>query len=408
MDYRKIIHWWAGGALALGLCVVTLSCSDPTDLEQLPGDLGQAADSGAPDSSAQPPDKAVQPPDKAVQPPDQRVDASPTHDAPVSDLPLPPDARLSEGGVPTCFSGGKLMPKWKASATVPYQNVTDLMGEGGKLLMVMERHYAGSSALGYLLSFDGKAYTNITPPGLTAVWDVWSSPASGTWVLGDTSTVGPPAVYPTLKRRSASGWDSWTLPTTHKLEFNNAVWAASATEVFLSGPIIRHFNGKSITKSHTVPNSWPGMISVHGSGAKDVYAAGTLLGGAGSVMRWDGAAWKKLSLGASPPQQLWSVWTLGPGQVYAVGSGGAVLRRLSSGAWQKMNTGVTSTLYGIWGSGAKDLWAVGDKGVILRHDGKSFRPACFKVASTVRLNAVWGDGKGKVWVGGTGATLIQF
>jgi hypothetical protein len=31
-----------------------------------------------------------------------------------------------------------------------------------------------------------------------------------------------------------------------------------------------------------------------------------------------------------------------------------------------------------------------------------------KVSSKINLQAVWGDGKGKVYVGGSGATLIQF
>ncbi len=93
-------------------------------------------------------------------------------------------------------------------------------------------------------------------------------------------------------------------------------------------------------------------------------------------------------------------------------SGGTLLPRWkvpgTSGTWQSLKTGTINTLYGVWGSSAKDLWVVGDKGTILHYDGKSFRPACFKVPGKARLNAVWGDGKGKVYVGSVGANLIQF
>ena len=128
----------------------------------------------------------------------------------------------------------------------------------------------------------------------------------------------------------------------------------------------------------------------------------------GMVHRWDGAAMKKLSLGLKLPQMLTGVWVAGPKQPYVSGWGGTVVRMLSGGAWQAMKTGTTANLQGIWGGSAKDLWVVGEKGVILHYDGKTFRPACFKVPGNADLHAVWGDGKGKVYVGGTGGTLNQF
>ncbi len=58
------------------------------------------------------------------------------------------------------------------------------------------------------------------------------------------------------------------------------------------------------------------------------------------------------------------LWASSADDVFAVGSGGAVLHFDGSG-WTTTNPTATD-LFGIWGLSASDVFAVGDAGTILR------------------------------------------
>ncbi len=62
-------------------------------------------------------------------------------------------------------------------------------------------------------------------------------------------------------------------------------------------------------------------------------------------------------------------------------------------------------LTAVWGSGANDVWAVGSGGSILRYDGAGW--ATIPSEATETLLAVWGSGPNDVWIGGSTATLFH-
>ncbi len=63
---------------------------------------------------------------------------------------------------------------------------------------------------------------------------------------------------------------------------------------------------------------------------------------------------------------LFGVWGSGPSDVWAVGWGGTILR-WDGRAWARVSSGATVDLLGVWGSGPSDVWAVGEGGTILRY-----------------------------------------
>lgn len=106
---------------------------------------------------------------------------------------------------------------------------------------------------------------------------------------------------------------------------------------------------------------------------------------------------------------LYAVWGTSVTNVYAVGSGGAILH-FNGSSWASMASGTTSNLYAVWGSSATDVFAVGFGGTILHYDGSHW--ASMASGSSGPLNGVWGASPADVYAvgyqSGTGAALLRW
>lgn len=91
---------------------------------------------------------------------------------------------------------------------------------------------------------------------------------------------------------------------------------------------------------------------------------------------------------------LHGVWAVNPGDVFAVGDSGTILRR-GNNTWTQMQSGTTQNLRGVWAANANDVWAVGEGGTVLRYNGTSWLP---QTGINVDLNAVWGSGPNDVFL----------
>ncbi|WP_437537869.1 hypothetical protein WME79_19090 [Sorangium sp. So ce726] len=54
-----------------------------------------------------------------------------------------------------------------------------------------------------------------------------------------------------------------------------------------------------------------------------------------------------------------------------------------------MEVPTSASLYGVWGSGSSDVFAVGSGGTLLRYDGISWMT--LNSTTNLQLNAVWGQ-----------------
>lgn len=134
---------------------------------------------------------------------------------------------------------------------------------------------------------------------------------------------------------------------------------------------------------------------------------GYSVGEAGTVMRWDGAAWSRQEAGTK--QNLRGVWGVMPtgnvDNVWAVGAGGTIIRWGGS-AWSASTSGTTANLESVWGSSnGTTVWAVGAGGTILRGNGSAWSPSTS--GTTVNLKGVWStaDGNMAIAVGAAGTIL---
>jgi hypothetical protein len=105
---------------------------------------------------------------------------------------------------------------------------------------------------------------------------------------------------------------------------------------------------------------------------------------------------------------LTAVWGSSKNDVWAVGGAGSIVH-WDGLAWIGTPSGTTQTLRGVWGSGPNDVWIVSTPTVILHGGGFENGAATFARAVEIeRWNtyfpsltlAVWGPGTGDVWLGG--------
>lgn len=157
------------------------------------------------------------------------------------------------------------------------------------------------------------------------------------------------------------------------------------------------------------------ILSVWGTSTSDVYAVGGDRGdGTGPlVLHFDGTAWSQLATGENG--NLWWVFGIG-GAVYMGGEGGMILR-YQQGAFTRMSTPSTTTVFGIWGTAADDLWAVGgasgggDGGFAWRLQGGVWVAAPGFPADIAATGAIWkmsGRSADDAWMVGTNGKVVRW
>lgn len=134
-----------------------------------------------------------------------------------------------------------------------------------------------------------------------------------------------------------------------------------------------------------------GLSGVHAFGPSNVWA----VGGAGTLLHFDGAEWASRSAGTS--FDLFAVWGASAGDVWLVGDRGTLLHCDETTCSPPASV-TTADLAAVWATGADEAWAVGSGGVILRRSETGWRSV--DSPTTVNLTAVWGSAPNDVWFSG--------
>jgi hypothetical protein len=102
--------------------------------------------------------------------------------------------------------------------------------------------------------------------------------------------------------------------------------------------------------------------------------------------------------------RLHGVWAASANDVFAVGDGGTILRRVS-GTWTTMTSPTTNNLRGVWGLSSSDVWASGvavsGVGTVVHFNGTSWSLVS---GPTTDLDSVWAASSTDVWF--TGSTVV--
>jgi hypothetical protein len=158
------------------------------------------------------------------------------------------------------------------------------------------------------------------------------------------------------------------------------------------------------------------LLSVWGTSASDVWTVGGDAGAGPLVLHHDGASWQQLDTGQRG--DLWWAFGFADGPLYLGGVGGMILR-WQDGAFERMPTPGTGTVFGIWGATPDELWAVGGapggaRGAFawrLTSGSASWQEVPGFPAELAERDALWkvsGHGASDVWLVGTGGKLLHW
>jgi hypothetical protein len=131
---------------------------------------------------------------------------------------------------------------------------------------------------------------------------------------------------------------------------------------------------------------------------------GWAVGEDGYIQHWDGSRWTPVASGTLTP--LRGVHAASATDVWAVGTGGTVLRSTAGGAFAPVSSGTTRDLAAVWASEPSDVWVVGAAGTVRRNRGSGFQGV--DVATTKALKGVWASGPSDVWMVGQSGTLRRY
>jgi hypothetical protein len=150
-----------------------------------------------------------------------------------------------------------------------------------------------------------------------------------------------------------------------------------------------------------------GLTAISGIGAADVWAVGS----GGTILRWDGSAWKSVPSGTN--ETLHVVWASGPNDVWVAGSTATILR---GPQWTPQPVFTTGTAYhgrvhALWGTSATDVRAGGQPfmqfddtssttgNLLFRADGGwDVKEGLDGKYGQATINAIWGSSANDVWI----------
>lgn len=220
----------------------------------------------------------------------------------------------------------------------------------------------------FLARWDGVKWTVDAPPSGTPtvrfLQGVWSDGPSNAWAVGNGSTI---------------------------LRYNGGAWSV-VSDVGHPIATVDNYNG------------------VWGSGG-DVWIAGEA-----TLLHCKAAS--TCVVENSGGNLLYSLWGSSPNNIFAVGSGGRILR-YNGTSWSPMTSPTSRALARVAGSGANDVWAVGDS-VLVHFDGTQwtnfpmsgdlhwFQSHVPSFLQGVFQLGLWVRGPKEAYIGGDGGIMIRW
>lgn len=228
---------------------------------------------------------------------------------------------------------------------------------------------------------------------------VWGASASEVYAVGDNGTI---------LRYDGAAWTSQVSPTTEQLW---GVWGFGSmpAECALSHCAAASARAYAVGERGTIfrltgADTWTtdtsgtaeALSAVWGASPRDVFAVGA----AGTILHFD-SAWVTMASGTT--RNLRAVWGTSSANVYAVGGGGAILH-YDGTQWAEESSVTSALLTGIWGAGPDEIYVSAADGSVLRGDGTTW--ATVVRDTTTQLYVVWGASSREVYAAGSGGVVL--
>jgi hypothetical protein len=179
------------------------------------------------------------------------------------------------------------------------------------------------------------------------------------------------------------------------------VWPLAEDDIWAAGTTgVRHFDGGTWREVYR-PSGSGGVGAIWASSSSDVWAVGAAV--PGTLAHFDGRAWtepvvRRESDGemVTITPQLYAVWGVRPGEIWAVGQQGNLVH-CAGGACTQVAAPESWFLQSVWGAAPDDVWAVGN--VVVHYDGKTW--TVVETGTRFGYSSVAGSGRNDVWMAGS-------
>jgi len=274
--------------------------------------------------------------------------------------------------------------------------------------------FAGSDiyavgASGKILHYNGSAWSAQSSGTTWPLYDVYGKTATNVYAVGD---------YRGIFRNTGSGWskvNSQTLnyplyaiggpdPSNGKINAfgkDNTIWVLFVPQYY--NIVAGTDSSFSSQEQHEHSNDLYGAWTLS-TGDEVVVGSGGLLA---YVEKDDVFGHRNLDTWTSPVSSiLRGIWGIDSNNLFAVGDGGIILRRLNGANWAKMTSPTTKNLRSVWGTAMNNVFAAGDSGTLLKFNGTTW--AKITVPTTAQLNKIWGASINEIYAVGNGGVIIRY
>ena len=199
----------------------------------------------------------------------------------------------------------------------------------------------------------------------------------------------------------------------YMMEYYTSIWGTDECDMYFGGVNVvsmgeknlKHYDCDDFT-TFELDMSMFAVCGISGSSSSDVWAV-LRKPGPNHVYHFNGTAWSA-SEESWMSETLEDVWVSAGGEVFAVGSNGAIYHRDGTGWHDNSIAGFSGTLYGVWGTAAGDVFAVGSDASIYHYDGNVWAPHYGPPGLTQDLFSVWGSGSHDVWAVGQDGLILHY
>jgi hypothetical protein len=203
------------------------------------------------------------------------------------------------------------------------------------------------------------------------------------------------------------------LDSDYMMEYYSSIWGTDDCDMHFGGVNVvsmGEYNLKSYDcddfSTFELDMSMGDVCGISGSSSSDVWAV-LRQPGTNHIYHFNGTGWF-LGGEAWMSATLQDVWVSGDGEVFIVGSHGAIYHN-DGDVWNDSSIeGFAGTFYGVWGTAANDVFAVGSEASIYHYDGAIWTPQYGPPGLTQDLFSVWGSGSHDVWAVGQGGLILHY
>jgi hypothetical protein len=249
---------------------------------------------------------------------------------------------------------------------------------------------------GLVVHSDGSSWTEVETGAPAMLWWVYGFAADDVYAVGEQGLI---------LHYDGESWQRAESGTHRSLY---GVWGASGDDVWIVGgdpyldgsAVVLRGHGTSFRAVTDLPGELAprALFKAYGYAADDVI----MVGYGGTVLRWDGASWRREPALTSEP--IFSLWGRAEDDIYAVGGwqAGTILH-LDGEGWREVEDSAADGLRGVFTAPGSPTIAVGGAGYVLELylDGTEIEPELPALRAGTLLHGVWGDSAGTTYaVGG--------